>query len=631
METNPKDIELTAVKPAGKRQNVDVEITFSTHVGWDGALVLFFSLGIAGLFTYITYLYTKQFQAWHRQWIWLFVVFALMYILLVLKFLFTWKNLATENTVRQQAAREVKQGNRLKRTKSATERAKMTALRAKGIYEKLQMNGQWFLWKLYLSGLLESAQQCVNITTVYLCSLPVAWTSSICFALSVDCFHTVYTLAHKNTPARRDRQVKIDTAIDFLCVVVPLSVMWFAYEVPISISEMLSITLMPTFSMLGKMDDILEEVVYQRSAQRVLKEQTRRSFNMKRRRESVFQQVASIEMAKAQEDIVPRQVRYFVAGSKGMFGFFFFVVAIAHLILKPTGCDEKTWEKGCVNKIPFCKSLFTPTCNCASLHIVNDFTLTALPDSLVDDMRGLRKVFIRNCNLTKLPPRMDRLTEMVDFEISFNRLKAFDVDVLKWEKLNMLLLDYNDIARYNKEVFWTHTELTALSLASNHIQVPTTGIYMPSLTFLHIGENHATINARISKGAFPSLIYLYLNGNILEQFPDESLKDHLQDLGVARCRLTSLPAYLSKFKRMVYLDARDNNITSVDASLKSLIKANDIESYFSGNTVCKDDNSLDCEPLCSKTCWRRTAPNDGFCDIECNTADCKFDGGDCKF
>ena len=34
---------------------VDVEITFWTHVGWDGVLVMLFSLGIAGLFVYIVY------------------------------------------------------------------------------------------------------------------------------------------------------------------------------------------------------------------------------------------------------------------------------------------------------------------------------------------------------------------------------------------------------------------------------------------------------------------------------------------------------------------------------------------------------------------------------------------------
>ena len=147
-----------------------------------------------------------------------------------------------------------------------------------------------------------------------------------------------------------------------------------------------------------------------------------------------------------------------------VYGIIFLVVAIAHLAMQPTGCDDTTWSKGCVNKIPFCKSLFTPTCNCASLRIENDYKLVALPDSLVDDMTGLRKVFIRNCNLTKLPPRMEQLAEMVDFEISFNRLEEFMVDVGKWEKLNKLYLMYNNITSYNENALWTHQECILMFL-----------------------------------------------------------------------------------------------------------------------------------------------------------------------
>ena len=140
--------------------------------------------------------------------------------------------------------------------------------------------------------------------------------------------------------------------------------------------------------------------------------------------------------------------------------------------MQPTGCDEKygqIWGKGCVNKIPFCKRLFTPRCNCVSLKIENDYNLTTLPNELVDDMTGLRKVFIWNCNLTKLPPRMEQLTEMVDFEVSFNRLEEFMVDVGKWEKLNKLRLNHNIIKRYNKEAIWNHKELINLHLSNNNV------------------------------------------------------------------------------------------------------------------------------------------------------------------
>ena len=77
-----KEVELTEendTPPTEKKKTeqltVDVEITFWTHVGWDGVLVMLFSLGIAGLFVYITYLYTKNFQAWHRPGVWVFMVF----------------------------------------------------------------------------------------------------------------------------------------------------------------------------------------------------------------------------------------------------------------------------------------------------------------------------------------------------------------------------------------------------------------------------------------------------------------------------------------------------------------------------------------------------------------------------
>eukprot|EP00943_MAST-04B_sp_MAST-4B-sp1_P009230 g9230.t1 len=556
------------------------------------------------------------------------MVFAVLYVVLVVKCLWTWRKVATAFTEQQQAVKDKEQNGRT-RSKSAVERAKQAAGNAKNVYEKLQVNGEWFLWKLYVFELFESIQQCINLVTVYLCSLPVPVTASMCFLLAVDCIHTAWTMTHKNTPARRDRQVKIDAAVDFLCVAIPLCVMWFGYNVPISIPEMLSITLLPTFFMLGKLDDILEEGIHHRAAQQVLREQLKRSFKQKRRRESLFKQVAHLEMAKEQEEKVPRPVRLVAAGCKGLFGLFFLVVAIAHLAMRPTGCDKTTWAKGCVNKIPFCNSLFTPTCNCVSLKIEHDCKLVALPNTLVDEMTGLRKVFIRNCNLTKLPPRMEQLTEMVDFEISFNRLEEFMVDVGKWDKLNTLYLMHNNISTYNPGV-WTHPELIALSFATNKIQMPIREIHMPWLSFLELNNNNIILMKTFGTDTTPNLLDLYLSGNSIRKFPDESLKAKLSNLGISGCNLKSLPWYLADFKELRYLDARDNNISIVDNKLKILLEKNIVESYFFGNPVCNLDSSLDCKPLCSKSCWSRKVSNDGKCDIDCNSKSCEFDGGDCK-
>ena len=118
---DPNEVELTEVDKKTPPENnnekqqqpiEDINITFCTHVGWDGVLVMLFSLGIAGLFVYITFLYTKKFQAWHRPGVWVFMVFAVLYVVLVVKCLWTWRKVATAFTEQQQADKDKEQGER---------------------------------------------------------------------------------------------------------------------------------------------------------------------------------------------------------------------------------------------------------------------------------------------------------------------------------------------------------------------------------------------------------------------------------------------------------------------------------------------------------------------------------------
>ena len=50
-----KEIELTEASQEAPEPEVDVPITFCTHVGFDGVLLLLFPLGISGIFVYITF------------------------------------------------------------------------------------------------------------------------------------------------------------------------------------------------------------------------------------------------------------------------------------------------------------------------------------------------------------------------------------------------------------------------------------------------------------------------------------------------------------------------------------------------------------------------------------------------
>ena len=81
-------------------------------------------------------------------------------------------------------------------------------------------------------------------------------------------------------------------------------------------------------------------------------------------------------------------------------------------------------------------------------------------------MDEMRKIYIKNGNLTTLPKEMENLKEMFNFEISFNQLQEFNVNVLEWPRLSRLVLEFNNITKFNEHV-WHHPELVILRMSSN--------------------------------------------------------------------------------------------------------------------------------------------------------------------
>ena len=106
---------------------------------------------------------------------------------------------------------------------------------------KFNINGRFFLWKFYLIEFIESINQIINLITIYLCTLETGITITICLVFATDACFRAYQLNLPHSPERRDRQIKIDIAIDFFCAGFPLSFMWFQHEIPISIFELMQL------------------------------------------------------------------------------------------------------------------------------------------------------------------------------------------------------------------------------------------------------------------------------------------------------------------------------------------------------------------------------------------------------
>ena len=115
-----------------------------------------------------------------------------------------------------------------------------------------KLNGKYFLWRLYYIEFLESINQILNMMSIYLCTLPVQATSILCAILSLDALHRGYQLRQPNTVARRNRQVKLDMIVDFTCVALPLCSLWFIFQTPISVTEMIGVTFWLLIACLAK-------------------------------------------------------------------------------------------------------------------------------------------------------------------------------------------------------------------------------------------------------------------------------------------------------------------------------------------------------------------------------------------
>lgn len=631
--TDPKEVELTeheatAAETTEANQSVDVKITFCTHVGCEGVLVILFMLIIAGMFGYITYQYTSYFNNFHREFVWLFMVMGLLFVLVVLYYLIRWKH--TANTFMEEE----------RKTQEETEEAATTFFeRAKAKYNSFQIFGKNYLWQLYASEMYESIIQTINIFTVYTCSLPVGWTSVMCIALSIDCFHTVSFMARENNSNRRDRQIKVDTLVDFLCMALPSLLMWFGYNVPISVQDMVQIAFLPAFMMLMKLDTILEEIIRSRTAAATLEAQEKTATRASRRRKSLYRGLSHFEIAEQQQAAVPYPVHMGAAVCKFLFGLMFLLIAIVQLAVQnEIACEPLLW-KSCIVKTPFCGNAFTPTCNCVVLN-VRKHNWTALPNE-IQEMNALKVMQINHGPLQKIPNDIDEKLKKINvLDFSYNELTEVPASLGNMG-INKLQLANNNLNELPDGV-WGNKYIFHLELDNNNISIIPASIQnAKSLTeFLFSNNSVAELRNEIFK---LNLVTLMADGNNINKIPENI--GYLISLKYLRFNnnrnIPQIPKTIGELVNVRELDVRNNSIESLPEEFINLKRLQ--YAYFHNNPMCSngwlEDMSQEmknivevpgagcteqCSPYCQdayfelKTCLR-----------ECNSIQCEYQNGVC--
>ena len=124
----------------------------------------------------------------------------------------------------------------------------------------------------------------------------------------------------------RNVQLILDIGMDLFFLFVPLAILWFGFRIPMSISEIVRIIIVPSMSLLSKLPTIIEQVVYNRVNEEIAAKQMNVSKSDKRKRKSLFGQSVN-------EYVVDLQNRYFPRPAKMVVFFLSLIYTIVLLVL----------------------------------------------------------------------------------------------------------------------------------------------------------------------------------------------------------------------------------------------------------------------------------------------------------
>jgi len=596
-----------------------LNIRYCTHVGFEGTLLILFKLAMSVFHWYLLYEYTSFLKSFTRAGAFVFMFFGIFSFLAALQSIVTWKNIALDYS---QRTLEIK--------------AKRKATGFKTFYEKTFINGPYFLWKLYSTEVLESINQLRNVFEIYLCSLPVQVSSVFVWTLILDAFFRAYYMSQTNTPRRRDIQINIDIVMDFSSMVVPICTLWFGYKIVMKLEDMLWIVSLPSFFLLLKARSMFREIIRLRS--------------VKELRLRITAHDEPRKNALAQQKSIPQKVRYGLIVYFIGYGLFMLVLGLFHPIVSSTfgkGCDASTfgkglelWRDGCEVKVPFCKNVFRPACDCAVLH-VKSHNWTVLPDA-IKDMQALTYMAIKHGPLTDLG-NIETLSNLRRIDLGFNLMREIPESFGGLE-LVKVIVNNNKLTGLPPAV-WGHPSIVYLQVDNNNIG--------------NIPEDSTIENAI-------SLRTLLLSNNSIAMWPSGISNLYINSISLDGNELVTVPAEIGKLTSTSILQLNNNAIHSISKEI-GLLKGLDVldvrnnslsslegfehlgnlqELYLRGNPVCStflqsesnevtqiivsnNQAGMGCKRQCSPYC-QDVQLEHGLCYPECNSLDCHFSGGNCE-
>ena len=540
-----------------------VKMSFLSHFGLEGLFIIFIMLVVSSACAYIVLQYSSpNFMNAGRPWLWIYVLLFVLYVATACLYLGRWKSYAQAFGERILAPKPRKCDN--------------------NIILQVSVSGPLFLWKLYIMEFIEGLVQLYNMLSLYLCSLPVSASVTISVLLGLDSAFRAYLVEQKFTPKLRNRQLQNDLFFDALVIALPSMLLHWGYQVIIPLDVLIQICAYPLFCIWLKLRSILREMIRNRTNSGLGFQRTMVARSIKRRRESVFGQDLALKLAEEQQQRVPYAVRATLKWYNVLYSVVFIGTGTIHLLLHADlRCNADIWEK-CIVKVPFCNSIFSPTCNCAVLKVL-DHNWTRLPRE-INEMRALQKIIVNRGPLASLENVGSAFPRLTELNLAHNRLLNFKMGN-RMESIVILKLSNNLIKNLPGDLF-NCNRLQHLDLRSNRLNVlQNEAEHLIQLRVLILGDNNLT-ELPVGLGNLPALDFLYADANNLSSLPPQLFSaKRLKQLNLQKNnRIDSIPEDVGQLTQLRFMDVSDNAIESLPHSLANLLELKHLN--LGNNPIC---------------------------------------------
>ena len=524
-------------------------------------LVSIFELFVCGSNFYMFWFVYHGFNSGRRPLIWIFAVVACMSFVQAL--IYWWIFLSLIWRRRKPVTHENLEEKNIRKKSFCRNLFRMK--------QDFDLNGKYFLLKMYLFEFIEHVNQTSNFVLVYSCMLPLWGMQIVILIMMVENAHNSYSIFRMSKASHRDRQILCDTFSDMFLSFFPMAILFWLYNMTPTAEMSLSITFLPSVFSIMKCRTLFRELV------RVANVHISK-YGKRQKRKMVESEIADNDYIAIcfQEQLcyIPRTLKYAILYKNVGFALFLIALVSFQVIATPsfhTCANTHTNEVwiGCKLPIFFCKSPLKPSCDCAILELVN-YSQPILPNAYISEMKNIMKLDIRMGALTTLPSDIGTVqSKMIAFIVAGNLLDTLPPSIGSMKNL-LLLHVFNNRLKSIPGAVGDLVALQSFFVFNNRLKLLPEELGQLANLASFQAFNNSIENVPKAIGNLKSLTSLSLANNQIKKIDWVGGLWSLQYLDVSKNEITVLPRNIANAKRIQHLDISHNYVLALPIAIAEL-------------------------------------------------------------